>query len=442
MDSIKDVAATKLCNTCGACAAVCPIDAIEYNETVAGYCLPVVDESLCNGCGLCKSVCPGIHFGPTLCSKMPDDPFVGNALTASVGKATNEKIFANSQSGGVVTAILESAIKTGIIKSAITVKMQPGNPPRPVVHICKTIEELYESQKSKYCPVPVLTFLKQLKAEDGPVAVVGTSCHIHGLTNIIDKFPHIKTKIAFTIGLLCDRVLTLAAIDFLRNRSGMGNMASSIDFRNKLVSGYPGDVLLTLSNGNKAVIKSTERIKIKDYFTPVRCRLCFDKMNVYSDISVGDPHGLKNIDRKLGESMIIARTAFGKDIIESAVKSKAVVLRDVNYNDVVKGQGIVKKKQQWSGYIEAWAKMGNQLPDFANPVKTRITVKPDQISHYKSSLQHSLNIDNYENRNELVLLVEKTLNRKQLQAYLLAPFTLAKKTFKYILKKLHRSRKD
>jgi coenzyme F420 hydrogenase subunit beta len=108
---------------------VCPNDAIHYAETKGGYLLPVVNETTCNNCGICHDVCPSIHFGETLVSSMPEDPFAGIAMDTFVGKATNKFLFNNSQSGGIVSALLVHALETGKISGAVTVAMQAGPPP-------------------------------------------------------------------------------------------------------------------------------------------------------------------------------------------------------------------------------------------------------------------------------------------------------------------------
>ena len=89
--NISQVVSQKLCNTCGGCFAVCPTQAIHFQETTGGYYLPILDEEACTHCGLCYKVCPGINFGATLIAQMPDDPFSGNVLKAFVGKSTDNK---------------------------------------------------------------------------------------------------------------------------------------------------------------------------------------------------------------------------------------------------------------------------------------------------------------------------------------------------------------
>lgn len=314
--NISQVTSAMLCCSCGACHGVCSAKAICFQESPGGYYLPKVNDDICTSCGLCLEVCPGIHFGPTLMSNMPSDPFSGNVLESFVGKSTDKQIFENAQSGGIVSALIENALKNKTITGAVTVTMKPGSPPRPVATIVNTKEEILGSQKSKYCPVPVLRLLSDLKNHEGRIAVVGTACQIHGLKNCMDKIPWLANKIAFTIGLVCDRILTYGALDYLVAKATEQQKLPSpwnLNFRDKSVSGYPGDVHVFSTQGKSVVMPAKFRKRIKNGFTPARCRLCFDKMNIYSDITVGDPHGLGNVDRDRGESMVVIRTDMGQN---------------------------------------------------------------------------------------------------------------------------------
>jgi coenzyme F420 hydrogenase subunit beta len=171
--NISEISAFRLCNTCSACQDVCSKQAITYEETIGGYYVSSVDKNLCVKCGTCISVCPGTGFNEHLLNSLPDDPFVGNALGAFVGKAQDKVIYRNSQSGGLVSALLTFGLEQLGLTGALTVAMVAGSPPQPTPKIARTKTEIIQSQKLKYCPIPLLCILDQLEQSDGPMAVVG-----------------------------------------------------------------------------------------------------------------------------------------------------------------------------------------------------------------------------------------------------------------------------
>jgi coenzyme F420 hydrogenase subunit beta len=432
--NISKVVSQKLCNSCGACFSVCPTGAIQYHETVGGYYFPAIDKEVCIDCGLCLSVCAGIYFSEELLNSMPEDPFAGQVLNAFVGKATDKKIYSNSQSGGIVSALLVHALEVGRIKGAVSISMEPGSPCRPVVQLARDRQEIFKSQKSKYCPVPLLQFIRDLNEEDGPVAIVGLSCHMHGLHNILNVKPKMKSKLAFTVGLVCDRVLTYAALDYLIKESKIGGSTPSLlHFRDKSVAGYPGDVRVVGENGHSSVLPASNRIQIKDFFTPARCRICFDKMNVFSDITVGDPHGIEGFDRKSGESIVVTRTECGAEVVNETQRDVAINIREIAYEQVLTGQGINQKREHWRGYIEAWRKFERGVPNYYGALKTH-TAEPVKIAgKYIRDLRYAIKMDEFPDRTVLIDQVKKQLKRKHLVKRVFSPARFAKRLVNKIL---------
>ncbi len=428
--TINEVVKNQLCNSCGACAAVCRYNSISFYETVGGHLFPEIDQATCTHCGICYDVCPGINLRDSLLRRMPDEPFIGDYINTYAGTALNKELFNNAQSGGVVSALLAYALESNQINGALTVYMQEGNPPRPITRIAKNLTELYHSQKSKYSPVPVLTELAQLKEFSGRIAVVGTSCQIHGLYNILDLYPGLQQKIAFSIGLICDRVMTCAAIDYLLYKANFLGKKSLLHFRDKAVSGFPGNVHVISELSSSVVMPAKTRIQIKPYLTPPRCRICFDKMNVFSDITVGDPHGIKDADRSHGESSVITRTKIGARLLKEASDQKAVTIRSVNYEQIIKGQGIIRKMREWHGFAKVWKELGKPFPEQYNHIKSPEEKKLVGLNGLRKNLQFSLHLDLFTSREALIKHVAKTVRKKKIKKVFLLPFKLFSITIK------------
>ena len=423
--NVSDIVEQQLCNSCGACALVCPVNAISYGETVAGRVVPRVDEDRCTSCGLCLSVCPGVHFGKSLSERVPSDPFIGTALGCFVGRAVDEETFLNSQSGGVVSSLLIHALREKLIQVAVVTVMKPGKPSKPEVVLATTEEQILAAQKSKYSPVPLLSVLRDVEKQGLSVAIVGLPCHLHGLHNLFDFRFSIKEHVVFTVGLICDRVMTRASVDFLTKRSGKNDEVSFLHFRDKSAGGYPGSVRVTSSNGDSVVLPAHERMRIKDAFTPARCRLCFDKLNVFADITVGDPWGITSADKKNGESVVIYRTPTGGDLVRDAIEHHVVTLRNIDYNEVVKGQHITQRRLDWRGYCEAWRSLGYKLPDYYARVAEH-TPGTSGRGHYARNLRRSLSLDWFRSREQLIRHIGRQLLLQEWKRRLLYPVRLAR----------------
>lgn len=435
MCTVASVVHGYLCHACGACAAVCPADAISYYETTGGHLYPHVEQTLCASCGLCLQVCPGSGLSPNIVS-FPVDPFVGDVQSCYVGRATDESIYANAQSGGVVTALLCHALREELISSALVTTMRRAKPPRPGAHLAKNTAEVLGAQKSKYAPVAALAALRDAKAIEGPIAVVGLPCQVHGLRNLMEVDPDLRWKVALIIGLICERTMTSAALDFLAMRAGVGREASMVVFRDKLAGGYPGNVHVFSNQGADAILPKTERMRIKDYFTPARCRICFDKLNVFSDITVGDPWGIPEANHREGESVVIPRTQAGMTAVEEAKAVGAISLRENSYDAFVLGQKIEVKKREWAGYTAAWRSAGLEPAAYDRHV-ARFELNPGTASAYfQQKLGWSLSLDTYEDRETLLRDIERRLRKQALVKWPKAVGSKATRSLRSALRRL------
>ncbi len=400
--NVNQIVRENLCTSCGACSAVCPSYAIYFKETTGGHYFPFITTNLCKNCGLCLSVCSGKHFSDDLWNRMPMDPFSGICLESYVGKAKNQKIYYSSQSGGIVSALTIEMIDNGLADAAVSVVMDWGIPPRPRACLAHCAEEVMDSQKSKYCPVPVLSVLKEILHSEKRVVFVGTPCQVHGLANIMDQLPEIRKNIILIIGLICERVMTYAALDYFIYSSGIGNKSElNIAFKDKACGGYPGNIHIQTKNGQNKILPSGVRLQIKDYFTPARCRICFDKMNIFSDITIGDPHEIAGVNRDMGESAIILRTPKGLSAFRSLQRGNAIEVRSLQYKEMLKGQHIDDKKREWASYVKAWKETEFQLPEYVKFVMDYTTC-PVNKRKYAKSLKYSLKLDDSDFRRALL----------------------------------------
>ncbi|MDO3377833.1 Coenzyme F420 hydrogenase/dehydrogenase, beta subunit C-terminal domain [Geoalkalibacter halelectricus] len=426
---ISTVTEQYLCNSCGACQVSCPHEAIHFRESPGGYLFPQIDRGKCTLCGLCYQVCPGAGFGSTLCEQLPKDPFVGEILSCEVGRATDEVIFANGQSGGVATALLKSLFDAGKIETALVATMRKGLPPRGDVLVVRNSTELIQAQKSKYTPIPLLRALREVQAAKGPVALVGLPCHLHGLHNLLDTSPALARMHILKVGLICERIMLSTGIDFMARKTTSGKV-ENFTFKDKKHDCYPGNPVVYKMGGGHVVLDASLRMTIKDFFTPARCRLCFDKLNVFADVVCGDPHGIEGVDRQKGETLIVGRTQRGRAFIEQAKINGAVELRPVCAESAVSGQGIEKKRREWAAYMTAWDGMGRCVPNYPFEYKNQTGV-----IEYQRRLEHALRVDGYDSPNDLMKAADRWLAKQKFRKLSALPFKALRAVARKVLKR-------
>lgn len=429
MIDAKDITAivdNDLCHSCGACANVCHPEVISFKETVAGHIFPEINYDGCTACELCSAVCPGITFGQTMTNIVEEanDPFEGKVLSTWVGQSKDKDILDNGQSGGVASAIILKAIEDDIIDTAIVAVMSNDGTIHGDVMLAYNKEDILLSQQSKYIPIPLLVALSKVKEKKERFAIVGLSCHIHGLHNVLDMKPSLKKNLIFSIGLICDRVMVSSGMDYLIEKTGINKQdVKEFYFRDKKPHGYPGHTYVKTIN-NSYVLDPNERMQIKDFFTPARCRICFDKMNIGCDMTIGDPHGLEGIDRKNGESLIVVRTVIGANVFDKSMNSLSVI-RKASLKVALKGQHIEEKKITWRSYIEEWKNLNKPAPDYYFHVKKKTTFIENKKE--KKLLYHALLLKDFNTQKEMFKLLYTIQRNEQIKKYIKLPFRVIKK---------------
>ena len=412
-ENIEWAVGRDLCLGCGTCVSVCPRNAVRMVETPAGLLVAQADNSMCNGCGLCLKCCPGTHL--EMESLAPDvDPFRGAVVAAYCGQATNPCLLAEGQSGGVVTALLCYLLDSGHVDRTIVTGMPEDGSlrPKPVITADRVV--IQKAHGSKYCPVGVNSVIpKGVWNGQEKVAVVGLPCHIHGICN---AQKHLGCwNGLFTIGLICGNTLAFAAIDHLIDRANLQRTdVAYFRFRSKSFRGWPGDVYIRTHEGTIHGIDRQERYLIWDAYTPLRCRLCFDRRNVMSDLTVGDPWGIRR--DKEGHSIAIARTQQANDALLSAQDAGVLRLEPVEPEAVFAGQKTERKRQDWTAFTEAWKQIGGTTPDFPIDKCWFADLRTARLKPYSRKLEWAKRLSSKQNLSDVLKAAKRQLLFKALRS--------------------------
>jgi coenzyme F420 hydrogenase subunit beta len=406
---IRSVIEQRLCHGCGTCASACPTKAIEMVETAAGFLTPQVGDA-CNGCGLCGKACPGAHLPAELLGELKEgdrrltavsssgvdsvplgasplfqrDPFRGPVIGAYLARAADRQLLLDGQSGGAVTALVAYLLSAGRCDGAVvTGPLDAAARPKPIV--ATTLEELLAAQGSKYCPVALNTALcsDAYQRLERPV-IVGLACHVHGI-RCLERLrggkgdsPHlcaapsgpfrqmgtVPLSRPLVFGLICAGTYSFRMAEHLRRAAGVaeGDFLG-LRYRDKAAYGWPGDV--SVDGRSRGAVRVPQRVRhlAKAAFRPPRCYLCFDQMNVLSDITFGDPWGIR-WDAE-GWTVVLTRTPAGQAALDDAVAAGAIKVEPVDPETVFAGQTVDSRhRPQWIEAMAAWREMGYTPPDF------------------------------------------------------------------------------
>jgi coenzyme F420 hydrogenase subunit beta len=281
-------------------------------------------------------------------------------------------IAAVGQTGGLGRILLASSLELGLIDMAVCVVDNPQRPLRPMTALVRTPQEALAVSRSKYCPVPVNELIGTIRNTQGRIAFVGLGCHMQGLQLALENQKQLQDKIVLKIGLFCDRVLTYAAADYLvRCARAKSQDVVAFDYRHKAWRGWPGDTRVVMGNGRVSNVPRYRRTDAGEVFTPIHCRLCIDKLNILSDISLGDPHGLAK--GKQVPTATLVRTAAGQNVLRATQEAGKIILTPIGPEMIIELQNAAKGVDKSIAFGREMLYRGYELPCFLQTGPLRVT---------------------------------------------------------------------
>lgn len=333
IDKISHITDNALCTACGACIGICPSHAIEILTNTAGFLAANINDELCINCGKCAKVCPSNpEIKPSIDT---NDIFHGPCLAGYVGYACDNIIRQKSQSGGIVTALLCYLLEQNEIEGAIVNNIN-AQTRRPQAIFASSKYELINTCGSYYAQSSVAKTI--LEHSDKKTAAVVLGCQAECLQLIRENCPNVNLP-KYIIGLICAGQFSGDMIDDLILQCGCeANHLSEFRFRDK-GHGWPGDVHITTSTKDYWLPKES-RYRLKQVYELHRCIVCYDQMNIFSDIVCGDPWGISNKQQPEGHTVVIARTEIGKKLLQNAARDGAIMLEELSIEDIFNGQTV------------------------------------------------------------------------------------------------------
>lgn len=292
------------CSGCGACAAVCPADAIRIDEGAdapvnIGYCKAETDQV---PCGACHDVCPRV------------DPARPPGRDVCVSRISAKAAFevAGRQSGGAVTAVLEHALGTGLVDAVVTVTEDPWTR-RPASALITESEVLLTSAGSRYnWWVPLLSALKTavIERKYRRVAVVGVPCVVQAIARMRasenDLLRPYGNAVRLVVGLFCTE-----SFDYERLVEGKLKRGHGVEPWQIRRLDVKGKLEVQLEDGNALVLPLKE---LEDCIRP-GCASCTDLTATQADLSAGA------IGSASGCTTLLVRTPVGQGFVDAAVRA-------------------------------------------------------------------------------------------------------------------------
>lgn len=337
--AVRRVVANDNCTGCGGCTLVS--DRVRMQLSPEGWMRPEVDaETDANAkdeAGRFNAMCPGVRLDAPTPESNSTHPTFGRFISAWRGHAGDEDIRGAGSSAGVLTALSTYLVESGRAESIRGASSTPAAPTRTVPVSIMSREQALSASGSRYAPVATLAGL------DDADAVVAKPCEISAL-----RRAGVRSD-AVLLSFFCAGTPSQRATDSLIRELGVEpEHTTSLRYRG---NGWPGQFTVSDGEATAAISYDDSWGKHLGRDLQWRCKICPDGTGEDADVAVGDfwhadERGYPLFDDAEGDSVVIARTHRGHEILMEAAAAGAVVLSTVDLDDVERIQPLQRARKR------------------------------------------------------------------------------------------------
>lgn len=292
-----------LCIACGACLSLCP-----YLRTWRGRVVKLHDCNLDEG--RCFSYCPRTEVDldevrRSVLGRNYEEIEMGSFRKILMARARDPLLRGKAQSGGVVSSLIDFALRKKRIDAAILTLRDTDFPPKG--RIVRSREDILNCAGSSYVSGPTLEALhKGPWLGDEKIGVAALPCQAQAIARMRSSSLERKTpvgKVEFVIGLFCTWALEYERFSaFLKEKLDQSRVV-------KLEITPPPERLLKIQTDGSLHMIPVDEIRP---FIRKGCQVCLDMTAELSDISAGTVEGIE------GWNTVVMRSDQGERLFQEA----------------------------------------------------------------------------------------------------------------------------
>lgn len=309
----QELAKNIQCTGCGACANICPQDAIAMVFDEDGFLRPKVDVNRCVQCKKCIQVCP------TRMNKIDENDKESPLLYVAWAE---DALRQDSSSGGIFPLAAKYVLENGgvVFGAAWTEDFYCRHKG------IQSDRELHELRRSKYVQSNIGMTFREVRGylkQSLPVLFAGCPCQIAGLKAYLGDEVHNGNLL--TIDVVCAYTPSITVFrKYLDETYGIENVAD-VEMRCKDKTGWSAwGLCVVLKNGQRIYPEGTADNYLQYFLNGFRNDVCencqYMKFPRQGDITLGDFWGIGNDDPSWndgkGTSLVLVNTKRGRVFLE------------------------------------------------------------------------------------------------------------------------------
>lgn len=224
---------------------------------------------------------------------------------------------------------------------------QTNDPFKPLFDyvIISEADKVIKGSKSAYYPVTLTHILKKIKEIKGRYAITGVPCFIKAIRLLSIDDEIFKTRIKYTIGIICGGMKSANQSKFIGWQLGVKpENFVSIDFRRKYKDKPAVNKIYQVWSNLDKIERYKNSLEIygtdwgSGYFKPNVCDYCDDVVGETADISIGDAWLPQFENDPQGTSIIVVRNKVLQEIFNKYNENRVITLYKLAPNKVAKSQ--------------------------------------------------------------------------------------------------------
>jgi coenzyme F420 hydrogenase subunit beta len=300
---IEEVLDQGICVKCGACVGLCPYFSYQDGQVV------VIDACVAET-WRCLQVCPRADFAATSLEREHGDALgerkLGPYSEIRAARAKDNKTRSGGQYGGVVSALLISALDKGLIRSAVVT--DSGNARSPSGRLVRSASEILACAGSRYSASGCLAIVNAaINAGEDTIGVVGLPCQMEALAKTARSTPdgeERNRRVTLRIGLFCTWALDYRKLRTYIEGKNIHGFVKKYD-----IPPPPAEVFRVLTGDGWSDFPLVDLRPL----VQKGCSLCSDMTAEWADVSVGTVEG------EVDWNTVVIRTERGAQLFHETV---------------------------------------------------------------------------------------------------------------------------
>lgn len=321
-----EVAEGELCIGCGMCSVMAP-SSVTMARDERGYRIPVAGAAPLNDDEIeaFNRYCPGLGYDAPVAERGARvDELWGPVRDVRIAWAADESVRLRGSSGGALTAVISSLLKSGAVEAVVALSPDAQQPLMNEARVIRRADDAVQAAGSRYAPGAPMDRLADID-QGARIAVVGKPCDIAGLRRALTvdtgELPTVVALLSFFCAGQPSGDATRAVLDQLAVDA---DDVVTISYRG---NGWPGPFSVTTREGETREMPYSEAWgRILNKHLHHRCKTCIDSVGHHADVVAADiwktdERGYPTFEERDGRSAVIVRTSTGATLYDQAVAS-------------------------------------------------------------------------------------------------------------------------